>query len=341
VERRRLVLILVSACVTLLLGTALAPTLALLVLLQLFVGMTAMSSQVLIPLAVEMTPPEKRGHTVGILMGGLLSGILLARTLAGFVSDHLGWRTMYFLAAGIMLTIAFLLRSGLPGRPPVLQMRYAALMFSLWHLLKTQPKLWPASIVSALSFASFTAFWTTLSFLMIARFQQGATEAGLFGIVGLIGALGAPFAGRLSDRKGAAFTVTLALGASFAAFGVMWAWTTIAGLIVGVLLMDLGVQSVQVAEQAKVISLLPEARSRLNAVYMVTRFIGGACGSLIGAAAWSASGWPGVCTAALSMTVLALVVHCIGVKLGGTKGNYQRESDRGPTGRNGELAEQV
>jgi predicted MFS family arabinose efflux permease len=96
----------------------------------------------------------------------------------------------------------------------------------------------------------------------------------------------------------------------------MWAWTTIAGLIIGVLLMDLGVQSVQVAEQAKVISLLPEARSRLNALYMVTRFIGGACGSLIGATAWSASGWPGVCTAALSMTVLALFVHSVGVKSG-------------------------
>jgi predicted MFS family arabinose efflux permease len=312
VEKRRLVLLLVSACVVLLAGAALAPTLPFLIALQLLVGKTAMSSQILIPLAVEMTAPEKRGHTVGILMGGLLGGILLARTLAGIVSDHLGWRAMYALAAGMMLTMAFLLRAGLPHRPPVLALRYATLMGSLRHLLITQPRLRAASLVSALSFAGFTAFWTTLSFLMIERFHRGATEAGLFGIVGLIGALGAPLAGRLSDRRGVSFTVTLALLSSLAAFALMGIWVTIPGLIVGVLLMDLGVQSVQVAAQAKVISLLPEARSRMNSLYMVTRFIGGAGGSFLGAAAWSAYRWPGVSAAALSLTALALLVHAGG-----------------------------
>ncbi|MES2462570.1 MAG: MFS transporter [Armatimonadota bacterium] len=312
VERRRLVLLLVSACVVLLVGTALAPTLPVLVLLQLLVGMTAMGSQILIPLAVDMTPIEKRGHTVGILMGGLLGGVLLARTVAGIVSDHLGWRAMYALAAVIMLTMLFLLRVGLPHRPPVLRIRYGVLMGSLWHLLRTQPRLWSASIVSALSFGGFTAFWTTLSFLMISRFHRGATEAGLFGIVGLIGALGAPLAGRLADRKGTAFTVTLALLSSLAAFVLMGVWVTIPALIVGVLLMDLGVQSVQVAAQAKVISLVPEARSRLNSLYMVTRFAGGAGGSLIGAAAWSEFRWHGVCIAAVALTALALLVHLAG-----------------------------
>jgi predicted MFS family arabinose efflux permease len=311
-ERRRLVLMLISACVVLLLGTAMAPTLPILVLLQLLVGTTAMSAQILIPLAVEMTAPEKRGHTVGILMGGLLGGILLARTLSGFVGDHFGWRVMFLLAAGLMLIMALLLRAGLPHRPPSLQMRYGTLMLSLWQLLKTQPKLWAPSLVSALSFGSFTAFWTTLSFLMIDRFHQGATEAGLFGVVGLIGALGAPLAGKLADRKGVVFTVTLALLFSFFAFGLMSLWVTIPMLICGVLLMDLGVQSVQVAEQAKVIALLPEARSRINSLYMVMRFIGGAGGSLIGGAAWSAYRWPGVSISALILTALALLLHLAG-----------------------------
>jgi predicted MFS family arabinose efflux permease len=314
VERRRLVLLLISACVLLLGTTASAPTLPFLILTHLLVGMTAVSSQILIPLAVEMTPAERRGHTVGVLMGGLLGGILLARTLSGIVSDHLGWRAMYALAAVIMGTVGLLLRAGLPHRPPILRMRYGTLMGSLWILLRTQPKLWSASLVSALSFGSFTAFWTTLSFLMMARFHRGATEAGLFGIVGLIGALGAPLAGKLSDRRGVAFTVTLALISSLFAFSLMGLRVTIPALVAGVLLMDLGVQSVQVAEQAKVITLLPDARSRINALYMVTRFIGGAAGSLIAASTWSAFGWAGVCVSALAMTLLALAIHLAGTR---------------------------
>ena len=314
VERRRLVLLLVSACVVLLVGTAAAPNLPTLIALHLLVGMTAMSPQILIPLAVEMTAPEERGHTVGILMGGLLGGILLARTLSGFVGDHFGWRVLFAVAAVGMLLVGLLLRAGLPHRPPTLTLRYGALMTSLGQLLKTQPRLWSASLVSALSFGSFTAFWTTLSFLMINTFHRGATEAGLFGVVGLVGALGAPLAGRLSDRKGVAFTITIALLSSLAAFLLMGAWVTIPALIVGVLLMDLGVQSVQVAAQAKVISLLPSARSRINSIYMVARFVGGAGGSLLGAAAWTAYRWPGVCTVALGLTVLALAVHVAGTR---------------------------
>lgn len=314
VDRRRLVLLLVTACVVLLGATALAPTLPVLVLLQLLVGTTAMSSQILIPLAVEMSPPRKRGHVVGILMGGLLGGILLARTLSGIVGDHGGWRAMYALASAMMLVMGLLLRAGLPHRPPMLRMRYSALMLSLWDLARTQPRLWPASLVSALSFGSFMVFWTTLAFLMKVQFHRGASEAGMFGIVGLIGALGAPLAGKLSDRKGVGLTVTLALFSSLVAFALMWATPTIPGLIAGVLLMDLGVQSVQVAEQAKVIALLPHARSRINALYMVTRFIGGAGGSLLGAVAWSRGGWPGVCAAALLMTIAALIIHGAGTR---------------------------
>ena len=314
VDRRRLVLLLMGACVALLLATALAPTLPVLILLHLLVGTTAMSAQILIPLAVEMSPSEKRGHVVGILMGGLLGGILLARTVSGIVGDHGGWRAMYGLASGMMLVMGLLLRAGLPHRAPTLQIKYGALMGSLWHLARTQPRLWLASLVSALSFGSFTAFWTTLSFLMKVQFHRGASEAGMFGIVGLIGALGAPLAGKLSDRKGVELTVTLALFSSLIAFALMWLWPTIPGLIAGVLLMDLGVQSVQVGEQAKVIALLPDARSRINSLYMVTRFVGGAGGSLLGAVAWSSGHWPGVCAAALLLTIAALIIHVAGTR---------------------------
>lgn len=314
-ERRKIVLTLVVVCIALLLATSAAPSLRLLVALQFLVGVTAMSSQLLIPLGIDLTPPDRRGHTVGVLMAGLLCGILLARTLAGFVSDQLGWRAMYFLAAGIMLALAGLLYRGLPHRAPTLKMSYPELMHSMIGLAASQPRLWPASLVSALSFGCFTVFWTALSFLMQEQFHRGATEAGLFGVVGVIGALAAPLAGKASDRNGPAFTVTLALLSTMAAFVLMGVWVTIPGLIVGVLLMDLGVQSIQVAEQAQVMALVPAARSRINTLYMVSRFVGGAAGSAAGALAWTHGRWPGVCGLALGMLAVALVIHFVGAML--------------------------
>ncbi len=308
-ERRGLIVALVYVCAACLVAMAVAPTLPLLVAAQGLVGLSSISPQILIPLGAEMVPPEQRGKLIGTLMSGLLCGVLLARTVAGLVADHFGWRVLYAVAAVLMLGLGVCLRASLPHRPATLRMPYAQLMRSMLELLRTQPILRRASLVSALSFAVFTAFWATLSFLLMERFHQGASEAGLFGIVGLIGAAGAPWAGRLSDRKGSGFTIALALVLTALAFVVMGLWVTIAGLIVGVLLMDLGVQSVQVAAQASVISLLPEARSRLNTLYMVARFGGGAAGSALGALAWSWARWPGVCIFCLGVSAAALLVH--------------------------------
>jgi predicted MFS family arabinose efflux permease len=312
VERRRLILILAWACAALLVGMAAAPSLVVLIGFQLLVGMASVGSQILIPLAIDMTPPQRRGDTVGTLMAGLLCGILLARTVAGYLGDHVGWRYTYGLAAGAMVADGVMLWAELPHRPPVLRMAYPRLLHSMLDLLRDHPPLWTASIVGALSFGGFTAFWTALSFLMKAKFHAGASEAGLFGVVGVVGALAAPLAGKLSDRRGPPFTVTLSLIASAAAYLVMAWQVNVPGLIVGVLLMDLGVQSIQVAEQTLVMALAPDARSRINTLYMVARFIGGAAGSVMGAAAWQRFGWAGVCGVAIVMVAVGIVVHIVG-----------------------------
>jgi predicted MFS family arabinose efflux permease len=311
-ERRRLVLLLTGACCLLLILAAMAPTLGALVVLQLLVGIVAVSAQVLIPLGIDLTPPEKRGHTVGILMAGLLMGILLARTVGGFLGELGGWRLTFAVAAGIMLVMWFVLRESLPHRTPSLEMSYGRLMHSMIDLLQNQPKLWTPSVVSGLSFAAFMGFWTTLSFLMKEHFHRGAAEAGLFGVIGLAGAMIAPVAGKLSDHRGPGFTVTIAVLLSILSFVLMGFWVSIASLVIGVVLMDLGVQSVQVAEQATVIVLVPEARSRINTLYMVARFLGGAGGSALGAWAWSRYRWSGVCTVNAGLLVLALAVHLVG-----------------------------
>ncbi len=317
-ERRRVLLTLAYACTLLLICTALVPSLSLLVLAQLLVGVTAMSSQLLIPLAVDLSPPAQRGRVVGILMAGLLAGLLLARTLGGIVGDHFGWRTMYWLAAAVMLVNATVLQFMLPHRPPTQTLSYARLMRSLAHLLRSQPALRTASFISATSFGAFCAFWAVLSFLMRDRFGRGATDAGLFGIVGLAGALFAPIAGKLSDRRGPAFTLTIAMLISILAFAQMWAWCTIPGLILGVLLLDLGVQSTQVAAQSEVMALVPDARSRLNTIYMVGRFIGGALGSAAGTAAYARAGWAGTCGVSILLLVLGTAAHLLGVRRAAT-----------------------
>jgi len=317
-ERRRLVLALVWTCAALLAGMAVAPTLALLVLCQLLVGATAVGAQVLIPLAIDLSPPARRGRTIGVMMTGLLCGILLARTVSGMLADRAGWRAVYVAAVAATALLGVVLHATLPHHPPSLRSGYASLLRSMVGLLRDHPPLRIASTVSGLSFAGFTAFWTSLSFLMAERFGMGATEAGLFGVVGVAGALAAPLAGRVSDRYGPAVTVTAALAASAVAFGTMWAWVTIPALVVGVLLMDLGVQSIQVAEQSLVMALDPAARSRLNTVYMVARFMGGAGGSAAGAFAWSSWRWPGVCGLSLALVAAAALVHGLGPKRAAT-----------------------
>ena len=309
VERRGLTVTLVFACAGCLVAMAAAPALPWLIAAQLLVGISCISPQILIPLGVEMTPPEQRGQLVGALMSGLLAGVLLARTVAGFVADHFGWRALFLGAAAAMVVLGFCLRRSLPHRPASLRVPYLQLMGSLLELLRTQPILRRASWVSALSFGAFTAFWATLSFLLEKRFGQGASAAGLFGVVGLAGAGGAPLAGRLTDRRGSDYTIVLALACVALAFVVMDGWVTIPGLVIGVFLMDLGVQSIQVSAQASVISLLPEARSRLNTLYMVTRFGGGAAGSALGVVVWSWAGWNGVCLLCLGLSLAALAIH--------------------------------
>ena len=83
----------------------------------------------------------------------------------------------------------------------------------------------------------------------------------------------------------------------------------IASLVVGVILLDLGVQGCHVANQTRIYPLAPEARSRLNTVYMMTYFIGGSIGSAAGAFAWNLYGWTGVCITGLIQGVAAYLVR--------------------------------
>jgi predicted MFS family arabinose efflux permease len=309
-ERRKLITILLIAVGIALIGVATAQNLGWIYTASFVVGVTTVAPQMIIPLAAQLAAPHERGKVIGNVMSGLLIGILLARTVSGWVGQLLGWRSMYGIAALMMFMLAYILTRKLPVSRPDIKLSYPALIRSIGVLIAEQRTLREAALIAACMFGSFSVFWTSLTFYLEGpKYEYGSGVAGLFGLVGVVGAGAAPIIGRLADRvspRGMVGFMILTALLSYLSFWLLGSW--LLGLILGVLLLDLGIQGSQVSNQARIYSLLPEARSRLNTVFMVSTFLGGAVGSTIGAFAWSYWGWNGVCAVGGSMVTAAFLI---------------------------------
>jgi predicted MFS family arabinose efflux permease len=310
-ERRSLISVLLLAAAGSLSLMALAANSWWLALACFAVGATAATVHVVVPFAAHLAPTPQRGKVIGFVLGGLLLGIILARTVSGALGGWLGWRAVYAIAAGLMLLLAGIVRLRLPLDRPVLHLSWPALMRSTWDLVRRHAALREAAILGALSFAAFSAFWTTLVFfLQSPPYGYGATAAGMFGLAGAVGADCAPMFGHLSTRHGPRTTVVVGLWIALLSFAVMGFFgKSLMGLIAGVVAMDLGVQLSHVSNQTRIYAIDPHARSRLNMVYMVAYFIGGAAGSYLGALAWRTLGWWGVCGFSVLAELVAIVLH--------------------------------
>jgi len=310
VERRRLIVSQFLVRALALVVAALAPSASLLLVASLLLGVASTVAQQIVPFAAHLSAPEKRGATVGTVMSGLLCGILLSRTLAGFVAAHEGWRAMFWLGVPLALGAGALMACSLPRSHPDSGHSYGSLMGSLTHLWREFGALRLAAATQALLFGAFTAFWSILALhLQEPRFGQGAEVAGLFGIVGAIGILAAPIAGRFADKRGPRKVIlagTILTVASWVVFGL---WSSIIGLVLGCVLLDFAVQSVLVSNQHIVYALRPEARARLNTIFMGSMFLGGAGGAAAATAAWNAGGWTFVSGLGIALAVLATVLQ--------------------------------
>jgi len=313
-ERRQLIVTLLIAESACLMAMASAQNFAWLALASFGIGVTTATVHVIVPFAAHLASAARRGATVGAVLSGLLFGILLARTVSGLLAAWVGWRAIYWLAAVLMLALAALIRTGLPESQPELRLSWLSLIRSTFVLIREQPVLREAATLGAILFCSFSAFWTTLVFfLQTPPYHYGSGVAGLFGLVGAVGALCAPFIGRMADRYGARRNVLISLIVTLVSFVILYLFGKhMSGLIVGVVLLDIGVQSGHVSNQTRIYGLLPAARSRMNMVYMVCYFSAGALGSYVSAVLWQWFGWTGVCGLGCGLLAAGCGVYAFG-----------------------------
>ncbi|OLE20800.1 MAG: MFS transporter [Catenulispora sp. 13_1_20CM_3_70_7] len=310
-RHRRLVptLLLLTACGLVLAGTA--TTLPVLAVASALIGLTTVVPQILIPMAAGLSAPERRGEVTGTLLSGLIGGILLARTFSGVLGEWLGWRAPYLVAAVVILALSAALFTYLPPTTPSTDERYPSLLAASLRLLRTEPLLRRSCQYQVLAFAAFSAAWTALPMLITGpRYHLGTPAVGLLALVGAASMFATPRAGRATDRFGSdAVNLRCLIGLlASAALLLLGDLGTAAGLIAlgaGMLALDVAMQSGQVANQARIFALRPEARARLNTAYMTCAFLGGSAGSWLGVQAYSASGWNGVCAVVAGLGTVA------------------------------------
>jgi predicted MFS family arabinose efflux permease len=315
-EKRKQIVFTTALTVVFLIMAALSTSLAMLSIASLLIGSTSIVPQLILPLAAHLAPAEKRGKIIGIIMSGLLIGILVSRTISGFIGAWLGWRGMYWIAASISVILLIVMQFVFPKVPSHFKGHYGSLMRSLLTLIKEQPVLREAATINALTFASFGLFWTTMVLhLSGAPFYFHADQIGLFGLAAVAGALIAPLIGGSADKGNPRVAIGYGLLIVLLSFGLFYFFgSSTIGMVIGIILLDLGQQSVHVSNQTRVYALKPEARNRLNTVYMTVSFIGTSLGSAIGLWVWDKANWAGVCITGATFLSLAFLVYVLTYK---------------------------
>jgi predicted MFS family arabinose efflux permease len=311
-EQRKLIVIMLLLTSLTLFAAALSSNLNTLILASFAIGSTTIVAQILIPFATQLAPPIAQGKIIGNLMSSLFVGILLARPIGGWIAEQFNWRGIYWLAGMVMIMLAIASTQLLPKYQPKLKLSYGDLLRTLWTLVKSYPALREASLIQAMLFGAFSVFWSTLAFLLTRPpYSYGSNAVGLFGLVGIAGIAIAPMLGKLADRgttKTLRSMVGIAIMGAFSSYMIFWLFSDrLWGLIIGSILLNLSSQGALIANQVQVYSLDPDARSRLNTVFMVATFLGASLGSVIGTYGWNLMQWHGVCIAGLSLIAIAMI----------------------------------
>ncbi len=310
-ERKKQILLITGLAILALLTAAFSHTFLLLAFASVLIGACSIVPQLILPLAANLSSDKNRGQNIGIIMSGLLVGILASRAISGSIGFWLGWRAVYFMAAGICILLVGLMAKLFPQSYPAFKGNYKELMRSMFSYIKTQPVLREASIINFLAFAIISAFWTTMVlFLANPPFNFQTLQIGLFGIAGAAGALAAPLVGKLSDGSDPRKNILVGFILQIISMALFYFTGSHLYLFVaGIILVDIGQQAIHVTNQTRIYTLIPEARNRLNTVFMSVSFIGASCGSALGLWLWDLGGWALFCGGCTLVTLLNSCVY--------------------------------
>lgn len=313
-DRRKLVLGQIALAFCFALAAAFAPSIWALIGASFGLGMVCCVPQQLVPFAAVMSPPHERGRNVGTVVSGIMLGILLGRTISGVVGEAYGWRAVYALEAAFMIPVWFIAAKLLPPGVPSSNLSYPRLLASLWPLMRDNSPIRQSMMVQALLWACFNAFWVNLAGLLAnGPWQLGSAWAGGFGIIGAMGAFAASYGGRAADKVGCRKVIGASVGIVTLAYLLLaGAQTSLMLLVVGVIVLDIGVQAGLVANQTRAFAVDPKAHGRINSLYMTATFVGGAIGATVSGWLMAQFGWMGIVQFGVVLGVLAGLIHWLG-----------------------------
>ena len=264
---------------------------------SLTLGVSSIMPQLFIPMAALYSRPENKSRNMGYVASGLITGIVSARAVSGYVGDWLGWRSMFFIVAGMMVVGLLVSLRMMPLVILTFRGTYRQLMHTVVSIFMSHPRIRLYSLRPAMSFASMMSIWSCMAFHLVGSpFHVGSNVVGMLALCGVAGAIAASGAGKYVPRVGI-FRMSI-IGGCLQLMAWVSAWLfgdTYAGLIVAIILADIGAQCLQVSNQSGSLQQLPQATNRVNTIFMTTFFIGGSLGTFCSGLGWSMAGWMGVC----------------------------------------------
>ena len=272
---------------------------------SLVTGICSVMPQIFIPIVSQFSKPENKARNVGLLVSGLLTGILGSRVISGIVGEYCGWRSMYYIAAGMMLLCIFIVMRILPDMPSNYKGTYGGLMRSLFTLFRDNPTIRMVSARAGLAFGSFLALWACLAFKMSGEpFYAGNNVIGMLGLCGMAGALTASLVGSYVPKWGVRNLNYIGGIIIIVSWCIMYLFQdTYLGFIIGIIMIDIGMQCIQISNQTCALSLAPKASNRVNTIFMTTYFIGGSLGTFLAGTFWHLFGWEGVTGVGICMAL--------------------------------------
>ncbi|WP_239495067.1 MFS transporter [Pedobacter yulinensis] len=310
-ERKRQILVITGLASFSLLLAALARNFLLLQAVSFLIGACSIVPQLILPMAANLSDDRSRGQNIGVVMSGLLVGILASRAVSGSIGFWLGWRAVYYLAAAICVSLIVLMAARFPKSQPSFRGSYGSLMRSMFSYIRTEAMLREASLINFLAFAIISGFWTVMVlFLANPPYSFQALEIGLFGIAGAAGALAAPLVGKLSGGRNPRRNLMIGFLLQLLSIAIFYfTGTNIYLFVTGIILIDIAQQAIHVTNQTRIYTIAPEARNRLNTVFMSVSFVGASIGSALGLWLWDQGGWALFNTGIGAITVINILIY--------------------------------